>query len=573
MSEATYHTSDEGTYKNGEILANFKAEITKQIKRHDGRHTETFLVINGKKDDVELPQVQIPATEFGKFDWIPKHWGIGPIIYPIPNCERDLKTAIQSTSEPETIDVYGHTGWTKINDVDTYLHRGGGITPKGNDDAITVELAKDLQRYDLTPIKHDARTAFRASLNISTLGEAAIAWPLLLCCYRSVIDETDFSAHLSGRTGTFKSEFCSLLQSHFGKDMDARHLPASWSSTGNALECLCYATKDALITIDDFVPNGNSWQVRTLQKTADQLFRGQGNQAGRARLTDTTNLQQTMYPRGLILSTGEDIPTGHSIRARVLICDLTPGNIKAEALTKAQKHRPNYSQAMAAWIQYLAPQLKKIRENAKKTATAYRDKHRDLGHARTPAMIGELQAALEALLHYGITKKFIETEEAARLASAGEDALTLIGKQQGQYMKDADPTESFADVIKTVLASHLAHLRTKTNGIPDNPTIRGWTQTESKGGLPGFRAAGPTIGWVDDDSNELLIDQNQFTFLQKHGNGALGCSRQTLLKRLKDSGALARTDDLRQRNIMRVMCGGTQRSVICLKLKETLDNE
>ena len=44
-----------------------------------------------------------------------------------------------------------------------------------------------------------------------------------------------------------------------------------------------------------------------------------GNQAGRARLTDTSNLQQTFYPRGVIFSTGEDTPEGHSVRARMMI--------------------------------------------------------------------------------------------------------------------------------------------------------------------------------------------------------------------------------------------------------------
>jgi hypothetical protein len=46
-------------------------------------------------------------------------------------------------------------------------------------------------------------------------------------------------------TGRFKSEAAALAQQHFGAGLDARHLPANWSSTGNALEALAFTAKDA----------------------------------------------------------------------------------------------------------------------------------------------------------------------------------------------------------------------------------------------------------------------------------------------------------------------------------------
>ena len=48
-----------------------------------------------------------------------------------------------------------------------------------------------------------------------------------------------------------KTELAALAQQHFGPGMDARHLPASWSSTGNAIEGLAFAAKDALLASRD----------------------------------------------------------------------------------------------------------------------------------------------------------------------------------------------------------------------------------------------------------------------------------------------------------------------------------
>jgi hypothetical protein len=51
----------------------------------------------------------------------------------------------------------------------------------------------------------------------------------------------------------------------------------------------------------------------------DRVFRAAGNHAGRSHLDSTAKLREPKPPRALILSTGEDIPRGQSIRSRLLI--------------------------------------------------------------------------------------------------------------------------------------------------------------------------------------------------------------------------------------------------------------
>ena len=48
--------------------------------------------------------------------------------------------------------------------------------------------------------------------------------------------------------------------------MDARHLPGSWSSTGNALEGLAFSAKDVLLVVDDFAPTGSATDVQRMHR-------------------------------------------------------------------------------------------------------------------------------------------------------------------------------------------------------------------------------------------------------------------------------------------------------------------
>ena len=166
----------------------------------------------------------------------------------------------------------------------------------------------------------------------------------------------DFSLHLTGETGAFKSELGGLEQQHFGTGMDRLHLPGAWSSTGNSLEVLTFHAKDVLIVIDDFAPQGSATDVSRYYAAAERVFRAAGNRAGRGRLDSSARLREPKPPRGLILSTGEEIPRGHSIRARLLLLELSKGAICPDKLTECQTDAASglYAQAMGGFIRWIA---------------------------------------------------------------------------------------------------------------------------------------------------------------------------------------------------------------------------
>jgi hypothetical protein len=119
--------------------------------------------------------------------------------------------------------------------------------------------------------------------------------------------------------------------------MDARNLPGSWSSTANALEGLAFAAKDALLVVDDFAPTGSQTDTERAHREADRILRAQGNRSGRLRMRSDGSLRSPRPPRGMIVSTGEDVPRGQSLRARMLVLELGPGDVDWDGLTGCQK--------------------------------------------------------------------------------------------------------------------------------------------------------------------------------------------------------------------------------------------
>src|SRR5262249_34457909 len=184
-------------------------------------------------------------------------------------------------------------GGRRARDAGFRRHAGGATGAAGLPAAIPVSLPEPLAGFRLPAppdgdVLHDA---VRASLGLLGLGPDRATFPLLAAVYRAVLGDTDFSLHLAGPTGCFKSEAAALAQQHFGPGLDARHLPANWSSTGNALEALAFTAKDALMVVDDFCPTGSASDVQRYHREADRLFRGQGNRAGRQRLRADASLR------------------------------------------------------------------------------------------------------------------------------------------------------------------------------------------------------------------------------------------------------------------------------------------
>jgi hypothetical protein len=78
-------------------------------------------------------------------------------------------------------------------------------------------------------------------------------------------------------------------------------------------------------------------------------------------------LRPEKHPRCLILSTGEDVPRGKSLRARLLISEVGPGDVDWDCLTKAQSYASSglLMSGMSGFIQWLDPQYENFRKELK----------------------------------------------------------------------------------------------------------------------------------------------------------------------------------------------------------------
>jgi hypothetical protein len=344
-------------------LGNFTARITEVVTRDDGVEKSAVFAVEGELAHGQpLPRLQVPAAEFQRLEWVTTGWHGEAVLYAGSSIRDHMRCAIELLSCDRSRRLqYLHTGWREVGGRWIFLHAGGAIGQEGALACYEVELSGSLGCVHLPPppMGVDLRTAVRASLGLLSLAPHRITVPVLAATYRAPLGDVDFSLHLAGPSGVFKSELTALLQSHYGAEFNARAIPGSWSSTENALEELAHAAKDILLTIDDFKPTGSSYDVQAYHRKADRLLRAVGNHSGRQRMNRDGKLRPERRPRGLVLSTGEEIPHGESLRARLLTVEIGYGDIDSDRLAIAQKvvgldlAQPQESTALAVLARYV----------------------------------------------------------------------------------------------------------------------------------------------------------------------------------------------------------------------------
>jgi hypothetical protein len=549
-------------------LTNFSAQIVGEIERDDGAERtlrfELEAELEGRKHRFE-----IGAGEFAGLSWATRELGARAMVHPGFSVKDHARFAIQVLS-PATSRrlVFGHLGWREGGGKVVYLHGGGAIDATGLRKDVETDL-RDLERFDL-PAPGDPK----ASLAFLDLAPLEITAPIFATIWRAPVDAADFTLHESGPTGVFKSELAALAQQHFGAGLDARHL-TGWASTANSLEVRAFTAKDALLVIDDFAPSGSVTEVQRMHREAARLIRAQGNRAGRDRLRPDGTLRPSKPPRGALLSTGEDIPGGQSVRARIFVVEVGLGDVDRERLTAAQREAHTFAGAMSAYIRYLARDLDGHRRRFANRSAELRVEAEG-GHARTAWITGELGAALELYLRFvDRLDRWPECWSAIKAASGAQAAHQIA----------EDPARRFVALIGAVLSSKVGHL-----ARADKPDIApfdhvagrvGWRQiAPERAGSQGdddkppiWSPQGPQIGWCDRDGETAFLEpESAYSAAQKLATGqgsAVGVGSRTLWKRLAEGGLLAMRDKGRNTYSAYIGEGQGQKNTIAISL-ETL---
>ena len=537
-------------------LTNFVARIVRDVAEDDGaevrRAFEMEAELRGRRHSFV-----VPAERFASMNWSTEHLGASAIVYAGQGNRDHARVATQlGSGRISTVHVYAHTGWRQVNDQWVYLHAGGGIGRDGRVEDVRVGLSGTLEKREL-PKPREAEEEFiwaiRTNLGLWELAPENVTVPLWSGIYRAVLGDTDFSLHLSGPTGEGKSELAALCQQHYGSELDARHL-TSWESTENAIEGQAFGAKDQMMVLDDFAPTGSSYDVQRWHKKADRVLRAKGNASSRQRMRPDTTLRPEKPPRALILSTGEDVPRGQSLRARMLVLELSPGDLDWKRLSRCQRDAASgmYAVAMAGFVQWLAPRYEEIRPSLRKERAALREwAARSTQHKRTPGIVADLALGLRYFLLFAHDAGALTAEEAERLWLRGWGALGEAATAQRQHQVAGEPTRRFGELLSAAIASGRAHIAGPEGDEPEEPGAWGWRHTKVGTGdfeREEWRPLGERVGWVEGDALYLLPDA-AYAAIQRQGRDSgepLTVTERTLRKRLHERGLLLSVDDKRQ---------------------------
>jgi hypothetical protein len=269
-----------------------------------------------------------------------------------------------------------------------------------------------------------------------------------------------------------------------------------------------------------------------------------------------SSLRVEMFPRGMLVASGEDIPNGHSCRARMMVCEVARGDVNLDVLTELQTAAGAgvLKAAMAAYLKHVAGQDKsklktrflELRQEAMKRIA--------VGHTRTPENIALMMLGIENFSDFAGTEV-----DAAKLREEAWTALIVAGEKQDQHQKDEQPAERFKTLLRGIFASGRAHIRDAQTGYaPDLYADRlGWIEKMCQVEVNGkweilATARGEAIGWMekiidfDKDGFDLYLEPEatyaalrQFSVEQGH---PMPWSKTALWKALNEAGLLESID-------------------------------
>ncbi len=563
-------------------LTNFTARISAEVTEDDGADERRFFEITARLAGGERV-VQIPSSQFGCMGWVLEHLGAGAVTEPGRIVQERTRHGIQVLSgNPPQRRVFTHLGWRQVEDRWVYLHAGGAIGAEGPVDEVRVRLDDPLDRFTLPAPPEGDRLAegVWACLRFLELAPKRLTIPLLALPYRAVQGEVDFTAFLYGGSGFHKSCLAALPQQHFGRGLHFQNLPGSWMSSANAIEGTLFLAKNALFVIDDFIPTGSVHDRARSHRDVDRVVRGQGNRAGRQRMRPDATLRPVKRSRALVLCTGEELPRGESLTARMLVLPVGPGDVDRQQLTRCQADADAglYSLAMAAFLRWLAPNYGRVEANLRREVAKAREEFtQDGAHGRLADVGANLYLGLRAFVRFVQESGLYSSAAAETFLEVARGALREALGLQVESQRETDPIRRFFELLSSALASGRAHVAGPDGKVPaENPLAWGWRlagegkparESWKPGGGdedPYWNAVGERIGWVDGE--ELYLDPSavQVVLQRTAGEEGFPLSPRSLRRRLKEGGHLRRTSARRETACTRKTLAGARRSVLHL---------
>jgi len=554
--------------REGEIpqrLTNFTAQINEEVIRDDGAEVRRIYRLKGETPQRNLPEVEIPATQFSAMNWIPDKWGLSARITAGQGAKDYTREAIELLSvEATSRHLYAHTGWRKLPGGErVYLHTGGAIGAEG----VEVELEPGLDLYRLPGEAASApeiADAVRVSLSFMELAPERITAPLLAAVYLAPLSEIivpDFALWAWGATGSFKSTIAALALSHFGSFSETT-LPLSFESTANAQERLLFLLKDTVAVVDDWRPAVSRGDASEMDRKAQRLLRAVGNRQGRGRMTSDTTLRRSYSPRGVVVVTAEALPEGpafESAAARSFSVHVSREDVNLVRLSELQRSTGALSHAMAGYIRWIAAQYERISQKMPDYRSGLRDKLRgELAgcHPRTPDAAAALITGLTALEAYARSMGALDEKSGKEFLSGAGAGVIAAAKAHAETTQGGDPATRFIEILRSLFGAGRVYAKDKETGKePQDYDDLGWEQYETRNDewVVQPRRTADFVGWAD--GTYLYLDKEAayaaVSGFAQRGSIPFGIKPRTLWSALKSTG-LSLADEGRTDTLARV---------------------
>ena len=535
-------------------VSNFTARIVSDLIIDDGLDVRRVFDVKAKVGSREI-RCDVPSEDFSSMRWVLEKLGPTAVIDPGPNARDHARAAIQllSGSVPEKR-VYVHTGWRAVNGAQVFLHGGGAVGASG----VETDLRSEgLGRYILPAEAGDVREATKVSLGLLDVAHPRVAYPAFAAVYRAPLSHhipPTVMEHWVGDSGAFKSTLAAAILGHYGSFSSKEDLPARWGFTDTIIEKTTFLAKDVLLVVDDLNPEAVRASREELAKRFSRIIGAIGDRTGRRRATATLKTRLEYFPRGFVISTGEQIPPLPTSRAaRILPVPFEKGMVPIEKLTQFQSQLGGLPTAMRGYIEYLRDDFDslgaRLQEKHERTRELVRSSSDP--HARLAENISHIYLGLDMGMEFAVTVGAITEKEADGHRDCGLNVLIELTNQHGKSLLDDRPVEAFLSAIREGLASGRAWLAPRSNG------------DEAVGhDKPGSEK----LGWVDGEGVYLLPDTAfRFAMGRLDYRGGVHISQRQLKKMLDQEGYLLTNPSEQARLEANRWCEGATRRVIWLR--------
>jgi len=185
----------------------------------------------------------------------------------------------------------------------------------------------------------------------------------------------------------------------------------------------------------------------------------------------------------MVSSSGEDLPVGRSLRARMWLVELDPRAMDLALLTECQSYARSgiFASAMSGYIHWLASRVDKIKEAL---PARYEELRRSAPeslreHNRIPANYAAMMVGIETFLDFALEVGAVPAAQRDDLLSRCVEGLRQLGTMQMDVQHQSEDAVRFIEMLRSGLATGRVFVadgdeREATKAPPTRQPALGW---------------------------------------------------------------------------------------------------